>query len=265
MTRLDFVTYLSHLRADSRRFRDVVADCDPAAPVPACPDRNAADLLWHLAEVQAFWGRVIAERPAGPNETWQPPSRPPDVPGLLARFDECSERLTDSLEEAAPSGTAWSWAPEQTVGFTFRRQAHEALIHRLDAEQTAGCTTPLDPDLAADGVAELMEVMYGGTPPTWSRFTPEGGLVALHLVDVDVRIKVQPGHLDGVDPADGTDVTGPHLVRVETTEDADTTIAGTAGDLDTWLWRRGDDRRIRVTGDPAARARFRAAVDQPLD
>jgi hypothetical protein len=54
MTILPHTDYLHHLRADSRRFREVLAACDPAARVPGCPDWDAGDLLWHLAGVQWF-------------------------------------------------------------------------------------------------------------------------------------------------------------------------------------------------------------------
>lgn len=265
MTRLPPASYLDHLRSDSRRFRDVLADCDPDAAVPACPEWTASDLLWHLGEVQSFWGRVIRDRPLGPDDTWQSPARPEDVPGLLAFFDESSTALVTALEQADPAESAWSWAPEQTVGFTFRRQAHEALIHRLDAEQTAGEVTALDAGLAADGVSELVEVMYGGAPPEWAEFTPAGGTVELHLTDVGERLQVQPGDLAGVDPSDGEDVTGPHLVLIEADGDPAATVSGAAADLDAWLWRRRGDAGITVSGDRDSYDRFRAAVDQPLD
>ena len=44
-----------------------------------------------------------------------------------------------------------------------RRQAHEALVHRVDAEQTAGLPVT-DPGvaLAADGVDEMLGVMVSG-------------------------------------------------------------------------------------------------------
>ena len=61
-------TYLDHIRTESARFREVLADCDPTARVPACPDWDAADLLWHLAGVQAFWADVIRTRPADADE-----------------------------------------------------------------------------------------------------------------------------------------------------------------------------------------------------
>ena len=82
-TRLDFPVYLEHLRTNSARFRDVLADCDPAARVPACPDWDAGDLLWHLAGVQWFWASVIRDRPAAPDLSGEVRAEPfPRVPAF---------------------------------------------------------------------------------------------------------------------------------------------------------------------------------------
>lgn len=258
--------YLDCIRRESARFREVLADCDPTAQVPACPDWTAADLLWHLGgEVQHFWAAVITHRPQHPRDFYIEPTRPTTYGELLASFDENSAALADGLAEADPDDPAWSWAPTRTVGFTYRRQAHEALIHRLDAEQTAGAETPLDARLAADGVAELMEILYGGAPPDWATFTPRGGEVLLDVVDVGARVQVQPGDLAGTDPDAGEDVTGPHLVVVPEPGSAAATVSGSAADLDGWLWRRRDDSGITVTGDQETYSAFRAAVAQPID
>ena len=42
-------------------------------------------------------------------------------------------------------------------------------------------------------------------------------------------------------------------------------MSGPAGALDAWLWRRGDDREIQVSGDRDVYDRFRLAVNQPID
>ena len=74
----------------------------------------------------------------------------------LAAFDEASQALVAALREADPDDAAWTWSKDQTVGFILRRQAHEALIHRLDAELTAtGHFSELEPALAADGVEKV--------------------------------------------------------------------------------------------------------------
>ncbi|MDN4175448.1 maleylpyruvate isomerase family mycothiol-dependent enzyme [Nocardioides sp. SOB77] len=263
---LPYPVYLDHIRTESRRFRDVLAGCDPAARVPACPDWSAGDLLWHLTEVQWFWARTVRTRPAPPAEDVAGPERPATYDGLLAAFDEHSAALVAELEAAGPDAEAWHWAPVQTVGTSYRRQAHEALIHRLDAEQAAGAVTALDPALAADGVLELVDVMYGGEAPPWGRIEPSEHLVRIDLLDRDASIWVRPGTFLGTEPESGKCYDVPHVQVVDGLgTEPSAVVAGTAADLDAWLWNRRDDRGITVSGDPAAYDAFRAAVSQPLD
>ena len=160
MPRLEYPTYLDHIRTESARFRAVLADCDPSARVPTCPDWDAADLLWHLAGVQLFWAKVVRHRPASPDDPEigeeEAAQRPESYAELLDAFDDYSHALATELERADPEAEAWHWSGDNRVGTSYRRQAHEALIHRIDAELTAGVpVTPLDPALADDGVAEV--------------------------------------------------------------------------------------------------------------
>ncbi len=263
--RLDAATYLAHLRQDSARFREVLATADPAAQVPSCPDWTASDLLWHLAEVQWFWGQRVASRPEPPSEDDPGPDRPDDHDGLLKAFDTYSGELQTGLVTADPHQEAWTWSDDKTVGFIIRRQAHEALIHRLDAEQTAGDPTPLDPQLAADGIAELVDTMYGGEPPAWGSVQNLGGEVEIVLSDVDATLRVQPGRFVGTDPEDGQSYDEGFFVVVrEPAEPAAATVTGAAGDVDAWLWNRRDDTGITWTGDADARERFLEIVGRPL-
>lgn len=264
---LDHTAYLEAIQRESTRFRNVLAGVDPDARVPSCPEWTAADLLWHLTEVQEFWAGVVRSRPAAPADEGEPPR--PDVAydGLLARYDRALSGLLDALGSADPSEPAWSWSEDQRMAFTYRRMAHEALIHRVDAEETGGVRTPLDPVLASDGVAEALAIMLGGCPG-WATFTGSGERARVILTDTGAELTVELGRFRGTGPESGREFDDPTLVVLDEPADADVTIRGTAEAVDTWLWRRGDAdefaREIRVEGDRGVYERFRAVVDQPI-
>lgn len=263
MARLEFPDYLRHIDGESARFRAVLTDCDPEARVPGCPDWTAADLLAHHGGVLDFWATIIEQRPVGPDDL-EEPSPPTSYDDRLAFHEANAARLVAALAAADPDEAAWSWSAEQTVGFTFRRQAHEALMHRLDAEQTAGKVTPLDPALAADGVDECLDVMFGGAPP-WGEFAPLPHFVRVDITDRDESTWVQIGRFTGTDPeGEHHDLEDIRVVPVPDAE-ADAVVAGTGPALNAWLWHRGDDSDVRVTGDRDVYDRFRLAVNHPIN
>ncbi|TQL68750.1 uncharacterized protein (TIGR03083 family) [Nocardioides albertanoniae] len=273
MTRLSPAAYLDHIRSESALFRAALADTDPATPVPTAPGWTAADLLWHVAgEVQHFWTYVLETRPAAPTEeTYDEPERPAEATyqQLLGHFDEINAKFVTTLEQAAPEEPAWSWSADQTAGFTYRRQAQEILIHRLDAELTAGALTPVDPALAADGIEEFLDIFIGGKP-SWASFTGGDHFVRVDAVDTDTQTWVQLGVVSGTRP-EGERVENepdidvvPHD-QIKPGTEPDVVIEGTAADLDAWLWRRRDDKDIQVTGEKDIYDRFRALTNQPIN
>jgi len=262
MPRLDHQTYLQHIRTESQRFRDVLADCDPRASVPSCPEWNADDLLWHLGEVQNLWTWVVTNRPKGPDNHDQP-ERPGDHAGLLSFYDAQYAALVDALAAAEPTDEAWTWSQDHTVAFIARRQAHEALIHRRDAELTTGSLTAFPAELAADGVDEVLDVMYGGCPP-WGEFSPLPHYVRLDLTDTGDRVWVQLGRFHGTDPDDIEHEEEDIHVVADPGVDPDAVISGTAEVLDARLWRRADGAETHLAGSLEIVDRFRKVVHQPI-
>jgi uncharacterized protein (TIGR03083 family) len=266
-TRLSPDDYLDHLRAESARFRDVLADCDPAARVPACPDWDAADLLWHLATVQRWWTEVLTARPARPEEI--DPPRPEAYDDLLRTYDEWSAGLAATLDGADPQEGAWNWSDDHTVGFILRRQAHEALVHRIDAEQAAGVGSELDARLATDGVHECLDVMYGGMP-RWGSWEAGEGTVRVDVTDTGESFWLRFGTFSGTDPDSGTtyaDEEDFHVVAAPDDADVepDVVVDGPAAALDLWLWNRGGDADISTAGDRGVLERFTAIVASPIN
>lgn len=268
--------YLGCLSRESSRFAAAVAQAAPDTRVPSCPEWTADDLLWHLGHVQWFWGTVVRDGLTGEQAQERMPPRPAGRAGLLAFHDRSSRELAEALAAASPDSPAWTWSDDHTVGFIRRRQAHEALIHRVDAELTAGDRTPLDPLLSADGVTEALAVMYGGVP-SWGTFTPgPAGTVRLRAADTGHSWLVTLGQFTGTDP-NGTSYDEPDLHLAGDDPDADhpdtdhpdtdhpgtrasAEISGTAGDLDCWLWHRTPLTPVARSGDQNALDHFDVAI-----
>lgn len=266
--------YLAHLARDSARFVEVLARTRPEARVPTCPDWDADDLLWHLAEVQCFWGTIASRgltafEDVEALESGGHPERPGERDDLLAFFRQASADLQDTLVALSPDTPAWTWSDEQSVGFIRRRQAHEALIHRLDAELTAGDRSPMDVDLSTDGVDEALHIMYGGLPP-WGQFAPDSTqTVRVETTDTHRSWLVTLGRFTGTDP-DGTDHDENALAVTSSTNPADTdlhsaaTVSGASADLDCWLWRRPAIGVINRSGDLLVLARLDQAIAEGI-
>ena len=258
--------YLTHLRVESARFAEVMRDAPPSAPVPTCPDWKSDDLLWHLGEVQWFWGAIVREGLTDPSSL-EDPQRPGDRAGLLEFFESASTELQRTLAETAPDETRWTWSKEQAAGFIRRKQAHEALIHRVDAELTADVQrADMDPALCGDGVDEALRIMFGGVPE-WGHIEAEpGATLRISATDTGRSWLVTLGRFTGADP-EGTSHDDPDMLVADTDSGEETaaTVSGIAADLDCWLWGRPTTGSLERSGDEQINARFQEIVDQGLD
>ncbi|HSU74322.1 MAG TPA: maleylpyruvate isomerase family mycothiol-dependent enzyme [Terrabacter sp.] len=260
--------FLDHLAADSARFREVLATAPGDARVPTCPDWDADDLLWHLGEVQWFWGEIAERRLTAPADldalNASREERPGDRAGLLGFYDRASERLHRTLEGLAPETALWMWADDKTAGYIRRRQAHEALVHRLDAELTVGDRTPIDCRLAADGVDEVLRIMRGYEPEPGLTHTSSAPPVTIATVDAMHSWTVTPVRVTGTFDGRPVDVQR-FLVADGPDAAAAAEICGSAAELDCWLWNRPAEGEITREGDAAALAAVDAVLTDSID
>jgi hypothetical protein len=139
------------------------------------------------------------------------------------------------------------------------------LIHRVDAELTAGLPSVLDTALATDGIDELLRVMLSDLPE-WAAFTAEEAVIRIQTVDSDRTWDLVLGRFTGTSPNTGNTYDEPAIELLDDTETAPTTtILGTAADLDLWLWNRGSEDRLQVDGSVELFERFKGVVAQGVE
>lgn len=249
--RLDGASYLRCIEERSARFTDLLAATEPGRQVPTCPEWDAADLLWHLVGVQWFWGSLAGGHHVEPAAARDDrPARPEEFAELVALQRHATSRLLEALQGGADDQPLWTWFPaEQTRGFVRRRQAHEVLIHTLDAEAVADADhLPLDPAMAADGVDEAISVIFSAESPD-GEVTTTAPPVALATADTGASWLAQPAS-SRVEEHDEPFL----LVLPSGSVDPVARVVADAATLDRWIWNRAPDDAVVRTGDPAALA-----------
>jgi hypothetical protein len=250
---MDSARYLESLAADFALLRAAaIADGAGglAAPVPTCPGWTMADLVRHVGEV--YLHKTLAMRLGDfPGEQDWPTdleARPP-----LELLDRTYADLTAELTSRDPDSPAPSWyRPEPTVAFWRRRMAQETLIHRLDAELAAQAAAghPVSlvaGDLAADGVDEVLIRFLGYGSIAWpDQFAVLRG-PRLETTDGDDTVVVEAG------AATWTVRPRPDRVDVRTGTGGavHAVVGGDPVPLLRWLWGRGGEEQVSVSGDPA--------------
>jgi uncharacterized protein (TIGR03083 family) len=150
---MESASYLDHLRRELGAFGACLAG-DLSARVEHCGRWTLYDLADHLGGGN-LWAAAGVTEQRGDYEALPAPR---DQAALARWFGNTAGVLLAALD-TDPSAPAWTIAPPPTVGFWQRRRCLETLIHRWDAEHALGVAGPLDPALAADGIAEVIDTM----------------------------------------------------------------------------------------------------------
>lgn len=275
---------LTTIQQESDRLAAVLAATDPAQRVPTCPDWTAADLLWHLTEVHEFWAAILASRATTEEEVSAieeaKAPRPTEQEALLERRQAATESLLAQLAVRSDEEVAWFWfSQEQTVGITRRMQTHEATIHRVDAELTAGRpVTSISPEVAAAGLDHVLRVMW----PAGHEWIP-GWASTKQVAVIEIRADGGAPQLLGISrwsgtrPRDGQAFDAPVGRLLEEPAAAEglprATVSGSAVSLDFWAWGRAQaldhlangPGAVEILGDPEAIAQLEALIAEGHD
>jgi len=236
--------YPAAIRRDGLALGEAAEAAGPSAAIPGCPGWDVAELVWHLTEVHHFWGTIVADRLADPEQV-PPLEQPEGFEALLARFRSGVEWLAGVLAAADPAAPVWTWARQQDAAFVVRHQAQETAVHRWDAEQAAGRPYTIDPPLAADSIDEFFEHTAAARN---EGAAPMGGAVHLCSTDADSDWTVSEGDAGA-------------LVVERGHRRGDAAARATASDLLLLLYRRLGPGEVEVFGDTGVLERFLARTD----
>jgi uncharacterized protein (TIGR03083 family) len=217
---LDTGAHLSAMSADSQALADL-AEGNLDRSVPACAEWTVAQLLGHLGAIYSWvWLVVQADGDKPDKGRDSPPSHPGEI---VAWFRDQRAEVISALESKEPDTPAWSFVGPRHIGWWRRRQAMETAIHLYDVEAAAGRAGEVDPDLAADGVDEVLTEFLPGYLSR-NPVTALQGSLHIHCTDTDGEWVV--------------DFSAPDLRLRREHAKADTAVRGPASDLFLWVWNR---------------------------
>ncbi len=206
--------------------------------MPSCPGWTATDVLVHVGQV--YEHKILCMTLGREPDPEQRTAVPQNASALHTWFVGHRDTLLEQLSRRGHAQPSHTWfPPDQSVGFWYRRMASETAVHRVDAELAAGTRTPVDPELAADGIDELIGFVvhdFGDSPAL-----PEGAGRTVELQAGHHRwtLTLRPGGVDYA--ARGVAV--------------DAVIHAPPEDLLLYLWNRDlDNVVVRTWGDPTALA-----------
>jgi uncharacterized protein (TIGR03083 family) len=230
---VDTTTYLRHLGTDGRALASVVVR-DPSARVPTCPDWSLADLLAHVGSAHDWAEETVRTRATD----FCPFAKPPkDFEAVRSWYDEGVDQLLETLREVDPDEPVWNWLVMGAgpARFWQRRMAHETAVHRWDAENALSSGSPIDKDLAVDGIDEYLSIAnFSLSMKPNEALTGGLGLDALDA-PLSSTLTLTPAAID----------------QQEGLEGADTVVRGSSSDLLLWLTgrRNVDEEGVSVEGD----------------
>lgn len=245
---IDYGRMLDVIGIEGELLLDTAATALPFAAhaeVPGCPERTLAQTLRHVGNIHRRtrqWARD-GRRPE------QPQQSPPD--GELLDFVRTglSELLTElGMHDPADACDTW-WPDDHTHGFWRRRMVHETTVHRVDVQAAAGGPVhAVAPEVALDGIDELLFVWFGHRLGELGMSSPQPGVVALSAADRRWLAVFEPGRSTAR--------------RVEDLDarSADAMVSGDPMKTYLWSWGRLPDQSIHISGDHEAVGRLWALL-----
>ncbi len=244
--------WLELLRTEGDRLASVPVEALDA-PVPALADWNVERVLRHTGRVHRW---VTATLAAGPGAGLATEVEPlPKGPAVVEAYREAFETVATELARHDPDQESATFIGPGTIAFWYRRQAHEVVVHRVDAQDAVHAAggsepEPIAVDHAVDATDEWARLFLA------TRFGQRSGALPedLHGRSVHIHGTDDPSPRDGAEWILRLGATG---IEVEASHaKGDVALRGPAQDLLLTLWRRRPLSTVDVVGDAAVAERL---------
>jgi uncharacterized protein (TIGR03083 family) len=241
-SRLDVGRLVEGLREVTAGFARAARGGDPEAMVPTCPEWPLRVLVGHIGQSYGYAAAVLRKDEVPPvPDPWEAEPGPPD--GWERWLHACAEDLITAFRETGAGTERWTFLGPRPACFWPRRMMADTAVHSYDAAATTGAAFEIAGDLAADVIAEGLDMLNA---PVAESLKP--GLAELR--GRGERLGLRPRGTDG-----WVLVRTPEGVRAERGPvlEADVVVSGEVADLMLVCSRRLplDDARVAVTGDRA--------------
>jgi uncharacterized protein (TIGR03083 family) len=251
---MDTELYMTTIRRDADAMVDAARAAGLGADVPTCPGWTVRDLMVHTGRVHRHKTEVVRGRYVEADAAF-PPRPDGDV---LEWFVEGVDEMLGVFSTADLDAPSWTWCDHQhNADWWVRRMAHETAIHAADALLTAGRDPEIEPDLAVDGVDEILDEVMTGVPD-WGTEKPGDKTVALEAGGH--RWGLRTATFSGIGPKSGTDHEGLETLLLDDAPDPDAVVRTDPETLDLWLWGRGKLPDDAITGDRSVVDHVRAVA-----
>jgi uncharacterized protein (TIGR03083 family) len=174
--------YLSIISDESSRIVNAF-ERDRGAAVTWSDRWSVGTVARHVAATHQVVAAIVDGRPDadfGLFGELQAPAK--DSLEFVGWFRSGTTSLLEQLSNVPADDECWSWfADGRRVGWWSRRMAHEGVVHRTDAESAQGMGPTIEPDVAADGIDEYLDVFVATSRA--SAAAPAGPTISFECSD----------------------------------------------------------------------------------
>jgi uncharacterized protein (TIGR03083 family) len=196
MTLLGHQRYCDEVITQTDLLREFLRGADLSLTVPTCPEWTLALLVHHIGGNLRSVEKAVRTRTTPDVADEQVPEaagpESDNTTALDAWLADAATTFADTLRGAGPEGRARVFGFQGGTAFWARRAAHDLVIHRADAAATLGADYAVAPEMAADAIDELLQLVsdpqLADSAPRFADLRGSSKSIHLHATDVEPEL-----------------------------------------------------------------------------